>query len=250
MPEKYQNYTTWKLWLQEFQKQNPFHHILINDEEVFLLTIASGDKSHEANTVLERIKKAIVDSCPHGSEISDEDEHHDLIFKYPKIKLRYFRVLLTKELQDINDRWNSCRPQIIFNKDSVQISSSSRDATNRIASQFNELLSRIEHVKIPYNVPNLSTYLNSKGLNLIRSLSDVYKCVIEVPDPDNTSSPHLSLDEEQTSEVSQGLVYKVIFLHTARCGGFNIHLVQGNMDDLNLEMKIRIQPSENGKDNQ
>lgn len=250
MPEKYQNDTAWKLWLQQFEKQNPFCHIFINGEEVFLLTIGSEDESHEANTILERIKKAIADSCPHGSEISDEDEHHDLIFKCSKIKLKYFRILLTKELQDIKDRWNSCRSQIIFNEDSVQISSSSRDATNRIASQFKELLSRIEHQKIPYNFPSLSTYLNSKGINLIQSLSDEYKCVIEVPDPGNTSSPHLSLDEEQTSEVSQGLVYKVIFLHTARCGGFNIHLVQGNMDDLNLEMKIRIRPSENGKDNQ
>lgn len=250
MPVRYQNDVVWKRKLQQFEVQNPFHHILINGEEVFLLTIGSGDESHEGNTTMERINKAISEArLRHDSEMNGEDERHESILKCSKPNLRYFSIYMTNELQNIYDIWESYNPMVTFLEDSLLLSSSSLDITNKITSQLKKSLSRITNVKKQFQFPGLPTYLNSSGLNLIQNLSDQYKCLIEVPDPGNTSSPHLSLNEEQTSEVTQGLVYKVIFLGTASCRGFNIHLVQGDISDLKLEMKIQLQPTEKGKDN-
>lgn len=97
--------------------------------------------------------------------------------------------------------------------------------------------------------PGLLSYLESEGSDLIKNLSEKHNCIIEFPSRTISHDEKNPVHNQQQSKNSAGLQHKVIKLLTAKYEKTKVHVIQGNMDDMNLRdscMKIELQPSEKG----
>lgn len=224
-------------------------HAIIENSEVKLLTVHGNNniissivqKIEKSVRERSKIKKGSTEPCAHlqtGSIIKME-----LLRKSVKISeqnYNYSKMFLMDDLKKIQS--NSSCESIDLTYNNIQITGFQQNVESACGKVQN-LISKINsHTKI-LAYPNLLTFIkSSEGYQVIDNISKKFKCLIEFPNINPKTSPSLEAVQNETVRLD----YRALLLQTARFEGFNIHLIQGNLGDMELSMVVEFSPSIQG----
>ncbi|CAL1526687.1 unnamed protein product [Lymnaea stagnalis] len=222
--------------------------ILNNDEQSFRQNIplairkdSSCEKEQYDNTFL----RTAGHSRQHGKygKSHNKSQGSDFIEFLPfcQQQIQYCNMFLQQELQNILETFKSA--EITIQCDGIELKASSEHCGYEMKQRMKSLFDRIINVKKELKYPGLVSFFNSEdGHKLISLVSTRYECFIEPPmdgynktnagqEVNNTGLEVLKPEDERIN-------YQVTLLGTAKCPGFKVHLVQGNIRDIKSDVKV------------
>uniref|UniRef100_A0A0B7BSY8 Uncharacterized protein n=1 Tax=Arion vulgaris TaxID=1028688 RepID=A0A0B7BSY8_9EUPU len=236
-----------KEWRKLVEESRHYHHVHVTGEEVYLLSLALNEGSYNAATFVKEINTTIsILSSPTLDYSRKMEDSNQVMLVCTEMKKKYFLKFQGGEIGQIQSRYErefQC-PCIIENvQNGFTIHSTSPEMNKKVTEELQSIIDKIISVDKSLIFPGLQAYLNTVEPNIIETLSDNHKCLIEIQDKVSSQSRKLSGRDDMLSVNSVELKYKVILIGTALGKRFNIHLVQGDIKDLNIGMKIELQPS-------
>ncbi|CAL1546550.1 unnamed protein product [Lymnaea stagnalis] len=276
----YQNMRTWISFVESVQSKHPLHQISVEGCKVKLTTLMEADQletngiERDINTFLSKATSHILPSSvkeatkENQDDSSSDEERHSVetfsvtlkplqewkendnkqvslesafiqVLTYSQPELHCCALYLQQELHDIEQQFKDS--EITIGSQGIQVKCNTQHSLNDMCRKIASLFDTIEHIEKGLQYPGLISFFESdRGFNLLSRISRQYKCYIEAPmdDKQNSNSQLEVLDKE-----TQRINYQVTLLGTAKCDGFKVHLVQGNIRDMRLDFKVTFCPS-------
>lgn len=238
---------------EDVHKKQPNHRIVCVDDKVCLLT--TDTKSDDLTKLsVQEIKLKIIelsskfssheqDTVSYPASLKCDTKVTRIQCQCTEHRKAYYLQFLTEHLKMLCKTYEA---KIMPSENGFEISSTSNHVINKVVEILKQILSSINSRSHTYCIPGLLNYIETEGASFIENLCEEYKCLI-VPEGKMSDSQQLMMNQHLSPESSTSHYYKVLVLETANCGGFSVHLVQGDMQMLNLDMKIEVQISESGK---
>ncbi|XP_059174872.1 uncharacterized protein LOC131955011 [Physella acuta] len=151
---------------------------------------------------------------------------------------KYSQVALKNKLAKIQQKHQHLCSEIKLTDEKIKITCEP-ECRNKIFDDLKDDFKSMYHQVKCIEHPGIQNFIGSLvGQMLVEQLSNKFKCVIEI----------LATEDQQASKVEDlhNTVrpdYSVILLHTARFEGFNIHLVQGKTENMDVNVKVKFKPT-------
>ncbi|RUS74140.1 hypothetical protein EGW08_018095, partial [Elysia chlorotica] len=154
----------------------------------------------------------------------------DRFVSYPAIYMEFFKRFLGKDLKAIESKYPSLEIEVLDQGFKIKNSYRIRDVENDISS----LKRQIKCVKETFDIPGLVPFLRSEGKHFLNDIPTQFNCLVYFPERGQEYSGFL-----ETLELTS-TCYNGTLLGTARHGQNRIHLVQGKLTDVDLDMIVDI----------
>ncbi|CAL1546549.1 unnamed protein product [Lymnaea stagnalis] len=157
-------------------------------------------------------------------------------------KKQYCKQFLQDEFSKMQKQ--NAETQINIRSNDIQIICNSYQVLEDVSRQLESLVQRITFVDKELEFPGLNLFFQSEdGKKLILEISQKYKCFIDYP----FLKGEIDNSQLQVERKIERFNYKVCVLGTGRQNNCNIHLVQGNIEDMKLHQsfgtKVQFIPS-------
>ncbi|XP_059176569.1 uncharacterized protein LOC131956163 [Physella acuta] len=212
-----------------------FDHFSLS--ELYTITIHHSSYSEITSSDERRVyKKISSNSNKQNSKLHTNEEK--FIFPVNQQVYNYCKMFLRNYFKEISEKLNE-KTEIIFAHGSIEIKCRTEETQRFVLNKVQDIVKSISYQDLIIKKPGLPQFLESpEGLQLIESISEHTKCFLEFPE---------KMSESWQRDL-RNPDYKVAIIGTAVCQGFNLHLVLGNIRDMEQVMKVEFKPSKEAKE--
>ncbi|CAL1526688.1 unnamed protein product [Lymnaea stagnalis] len=164
-----------------------------------------------------------------------------LFLKLNEQDIQFLNMFLQQDLNELKELFRNAG--ITIESDGIKLQSSSQHCVLEMSSWIKSIFGTVLNVTAELQYPGLVSFFKSEdGLKLICEMSTKYECFIEPPmDENNQTNTVLEVTNaglEVLMPEDERINYKVTLLGTAKCPGFKVHLLQGNVRDIKSDVKV------------
>ncbi|XP_059174878.1 uncharacterized protein LOC131955016 [Physella acuta] len=263
LDEPSKSYDQWIPFVESVVKAESLNspiHVIMEDSKIKLLTVP-GNEDLTAS-IVEKIKESIHElkfKNDSSNTLKDSSKERTISKDSNKVSANAKLKIETKSLQIDEKKYEYsrrflmdefCKIKKTFNCSSLRFFDGAihiEGSTQNVSLACIEIKSLIERINIQnkcLSFPGLLTFIASpEGSSIKDDISKKFKCMVEFSNIRSKNSPRLEAVEKETVRID----YTVLLLHSARFEGFNIHLTQGKIGDMEHNMTVEFTPSKQDK---
>ncbi|XP_059176570.1 uncharacterized protein LOC131956164 [Physella acuta] len=221
-------------------------HILAEGEKLILFAFQGYNKDdldNVNNLVLSLNPCSIEDTQCSSVNIDNENEQSEQVKNYyfhcESPLLAYIRKFLKDEIVSMKNLDASKRACITLGQHGIKINNSSDKVFKTIEKHLHDILSKIYDKEFRVTFPGLISFLNTEmGHQLQQLISQKYQCQFEFPQMKIEASELRDQLYELQDTYCATEYNKAVLIKTAKCTGLNVHLVQGDVMEINQDMTV------------
>ncbi|CAL1526686.1 unnamed protein product [Lymnaea stagnalis] len=244
----------WIHFVEDFHDNNPLYHITIDVSQVSLITVCPNYE------VLEEKAKSVFEVVKMNTDLDVSEELNfreiqgihkvepekkvDFTFPIAQVEYEYCKKFMMAKLKIIKEKYARENAFIELRSGGLYVKCAPKMMAE-IQNEWQQLI-KVQHEDTYLAFPGLVPFMKTNdGKKLVDKISETWKCLIEFP---GLYSNQLQCQKVETLE--RDLVrsdYKTVLLQTAKCNCFQVHLVEGHMENINSNMKVEFHASKSEK---
>lgn len=229
-------------------------HILAEKDKLILFALLGYNKDdldNVNNLVLSQNPCSVKDVQYHSANFDNEIENEQVknyYFACESPLMAYIRKFVKDEIVSLQKLDVSKKTYVTLGQHGIKINTSSDKVFKSIEKHLQEIMNKIYDKEFRVIIPGLKAFLNTEmGHQILQLISQKYQCHIEFPQMKIDSSelgdhPYALNDTNSSIECN-----KAVLIKTAKCTGMNVHLVQGDLIEINQDVTVELVSSNDGK---